>query len=102
MPLITHALLYAGYALIALTTGLALQQIGGLSGGEAFLGGVALFCAAAVTHGGIAAAAAAGAVARTEKRLKGDIERVRTAHREVIADIDAVSARVETLDLKLS
>lgn len=102
MPLITHALLYAGYALIALTTGLALQQVGGTDAGTSFLGGLALFCAAAITHGGIAAAAAAGAVARTEKRLKIDIERVRSAHREVIADIDAVSARVETLDLKLS
>lgn len=98
MPLITHALLYAGYALIALTTGLALAQVGGASGPDAFLGGIALFSAAAVTHGGIAAASAAGAVGRTEKRLKNDIERVRAAHREVIADIDAVSARLETID----
>ncbi len=98
MPLITHALLYAGYALIALTTGLALQQVGGASGAEAFLGGIALFSAAAITHGGISAAFAAGAVGRTEKRLKGDIERVRAAHREVIADIDAVNVRLDSID----
>ncbi len=102
MPLITHVLLYAGYALIALTTGLGLAQVGGATGPEAFLGGIALFSAAAITHGGIAAAGAAGAVGRTEKRLKGDIERVRAAHREVIADIDAVSARLETIDRTVS
>src|SRR5262249_51805451 len=39
MPLITHALLYAGYALVSLTTGLALNQVGGATTSEAFLGG---------------------------------------------------------------
>ncbi len=102
MPLISHILLYAGYALIALTTGLALQSVGGVSAPEAFMGALALFSAAAITHGGITAAVAAGAVAKTEKRLKADIDRVRAAHRDVIADIDAVSAKVETLDLKLA
>jgi len=98
MPLITHALLYVGYAMIALTTGLALSQVGGADIASSVLSGIALFCAAAITHGGIAASAAAGKVGRIEKRLKTDIDRVRAAHREVIADIDAVTARVETLD----
>lgn len=98
MPLITHALLYVGYAMIALTTGLALNRIGGADLASSFLSGIALFSAAAITHGGIAASAAAGKVGRIEKRLKTDIDRVRAAHREVIADIDAVTARVETID----
>ena len=40
MPIITHALLYAGYALISLTVGLALNQIGGQDGAAAFMGGM--------------------------------------------------------------
>jgi cyclic-di-GMP phosphodiesterase TipF (flagellum assembly factor) len=98
MPLITHVLLYLGYAMIALTTGLALDQVGGADMAASVLGGLSLFCAAAITHGGIAAAAAAGAVGRTEKRLRGEIDRVRAAHREISADIDAVTSRLDTLD----
>jgi cyclic-di-GMP phosphodiesterase TipF (flagellum assembly factor) len=98
MPIITHALLYAGYALVSLTIGLALSQVGGESAASAFLGGIALFSACAVTHGGIAAAAAAGKIGNVEKRLKGDMDRLRAAHREVIADIDAVTARLETIE----
>ena len=98
MPIITHALLYAGYVLVSLTVGLALSQVGGESMSSAFLGGLALFSACAVTHAGIAASAAAGKIGGVEKRLKGDMDRLRSAHREVIADIDAVTARLETLE----
>jgi cyclic-di-GMP phosphodiesterase TipF (flagellum assembly factor) len=98
MPAITHALLYAGYALLALTTGLALANVGGASLAEAALGGIALFSALAVTHGGISAAYAAGLVGRTEKRLKGDMDKLRAAHREIVAEMDAVSDRLERLD----
>src|ERR1043165_9102486 len=99
MPIITHALLYAGYALVSLTTGLALSQIGGESAGSAFLGGLAFFSACAVTHAGIAASFAAGKIGGVEKRITGEVERLRTAHREVIADIDAVQARLEQIEM---
>lgn len=98
MPIITHALLYVGYALISLTVGLALNQVGGEGATSAFLGGVALFSACAVTHAGIAAAAAAGRIGTAEKRIKNDMERLRAAHREVIADLDGVQARLEQLE----
>jgi cyclic-di-GMP phosphodiesterase TipF (flagellum assembly factor) len=102
MPLITHALLYAGYALVSLTLGLGLNQIGGSAPPEAFLGGIALFSAFAITHGGIAASHAAGLVGRTEKRLRGDMDRLRAAHREIVADMDATAARVEAIDRRVS
>ena len=99
MPIITHALLYAGYALVSLTVGLALVQVGGESIGSALLGGIGLFSACAVTHAGIGAAAAAGRIGTAEKRIRGDMERLRVAHREVMADIDAVQTRLERLEL---
>ena len=98
MPIITHALLYAGYALVSLTIGLALDQVGGETGASAFLGGIALFSACAVTHAGIAASFAAGKIGGAEKRIKTDMDRLRAAHRDVIADIDAVQARLEQLE----
>ena len=101
MPIITHALLYAGYALISLTVGLALSNVGGESLGSAFLGGIALFSACAVTHAGIAASFAAGRVRAVEKSLKGEADKLRAAHREVIADIDAVAARLDTVERRV-
>jgi cyclic-di-GMP phosphodiesterase TipF (flagellum assembly factor) len=98
MPLITHALLYAGYALISLTIGLALNQVGGADSASAFLGGIALFSACAVTHAGISASAAAGRIGTAERKIKTDMDRLRAAHREVIADIDAVQQRLEQLE----
>ncbi len=98
MPIITHALLYAGYALISLTVGLALAQVGGESGASAFMGGIGLFSACAVTHAGIAASFAAGKIGGAEKRIKTDMERLRAAHREVIADIEAVQARLDNIE----
>ncbi|MBI1186799.1 MAG: EAL domain-containing protein [Alphaproteobacteria bacterium] len=101
MPVITHALLYAGYALVSLTIGLALSQIGGGSGAASFLGGIAFFSACAITHGGIAAASAAGLIGRTEKRIRSDIDKLRAAQREIITDIDAIAARMEDVDRRI-
>lgn len=101
MPLITHALLYAGYALVSLTIGLALSQIGGGSGAASFLGGIAFFSACAITHGGIAAASAAGLIGRTEKRIRADIDKLRAAQREIVADIDTIAARMEEIDRRV-
>ncbi|MES1202307.1 MAG: EAL domain-containing protein [Pseudomonadota bacterium] len=102
MPIITHALLYAGYALLSLTVGLALNQVGGADGASAFLGGLGLFSACAVTHAGIAASAAVGRIGGAEKRIKSDVDRLRAAHREVMADIDAVQARLESLEVAVN
>ena len=98
MPLITHALLYAGYALLALTTGLGLAQVGGATIAEASLGALSLFCACAVTHGGLSAAHAAGAVGRSEKKARAETDKLRAAHREVVAEMDAMSDRIDRLD----
>jgi len=98
MPLITHALLYAGYALLALTTGLALAQVGGSEPGEATIGALALFCAFSVTHAGLSAAYATGAVGRTEKKIKADMDKLRVAHREVVAEMDAMGDRIDRID----
>jgi cyclic-di-GMP phosphodiesterase TipF (flagellum assembly factor) len=98
MPIITHALLYAGYAMVSLTVGLALSQVGGESGAAAFMGGIGLFSACAVTHAGIAASFAAGKIGGAEKRIKTDMEKLRAAHREVLADIESVQARLDNVE----
>jgi cyclic-di-GMP phosphodiesterase TipF (flagellum assembly factor) len=98
MPIITHILLYAAYAMASLTVGLALNQVGGEGLGGSILGGIALFSACAVTHAGISASAAAGRIGQTEKKMRQDMDRLRTAHREVAADIDAVQARLDQLE----
>ncbi|MGE0740930.1 MAG: EAL domain-containing protein [Hyphomonadaceae bacterium] len=101
MPIITHVLLYAAYAMVSLTVGLALNQIGGENMGGAFLGGIAMFSACAVTHAGISASFAAGRVGKTEKKIKGDMERLRAAHREVTADIDAMQTRLDQMEASI-
>jgi cyclic-di-GMP phosphodiesterase TipF (flagellum assembly factor) len=98
MPIITHALLYAGYALFGLTLGLALNQVGGQDMGGAILGGLALFCACAVTHAGLSASFAASRVGQSERRMKGDIDRVRSAQRELSADLDAMAQRLDQVE----
>jgi hypothetical protein len=60
MPIITHVLLYLAYATISATVGIALNQVGGQDMGGAFLGGISLFAACAITHAGITAASAVG------------------------------------------
>jgi cyclic-di-GMP phosphodiesterase TipF (flagellum assembly factor) len=101
MPIITHVLLYLAYATISLTVGLALNQVGGEDIGGAFLGGIGLFCACAVTHAGISASSAAGRIGGMEKRLRGDSERLRGAHREIRADIDAMQTRMDSLEAQI-
>ncbi len=98
MPLITHALLYTGYALLALTTGLALAQVGDATGAEATLGALSLFCACAVTHAGLSAAHAAGAIGRSEKKQKAEMDKLRAAHKEVVSEMDAIGDRIDRLD----
>jgi len=102
MPIITHVLLYGAYATISLTVGLALNQVGGEGVGGSFLGGLALFCACAVTHAGLAASGAAGRVAGVEKKLKAEVERLRATHRDVAADMDAVQARIDHVEATLA
>jgi hypothetical protein len=102
MPIITHILLYAAYAMVSLTVGLALNQVGGEGLGSSILGGIALFSACAVTHAGISATAAAGRVGQAEKKIKGDMERLRTAHREVASDIDAVQTRLDQIETQVA
>jgi len=101
MPIITHVLLYLAYATISLTVGLALNQVGGEGLGASFLGGIALFCACAVTHAGISASAAAGRIGGMEKRMRGDGERLRGAHREIRADIEAMQTRMDSLEAQI-
>ena len=102
MPIITHILLYAAYAMVALTVGLALNQVGGEEMGSSILGGIALFSACAVTHAGISATAAAGRIGQTEKKMKIEMDRLRTAHREVAADIDAVQTRLDQMETQIA
>jgi cyclic-di-GMP phosphodiesterase TipF (flagellum assembly factor) len=98
MPIITHVLLYAAYATISVTVGAWLIQIGGESIGASFLGGLALFSACAVTHAGISATAAAGRIGGVEKRIKGDVERLRASSREIASDIEALQTRLDTVE----
>lgn len=98
MPLITHALLYAGYAALAAFVGVSLSSVGGASAAEAFLGAIALFSAFAVTHAAFTSAYAANAVKRSEKRVAADVAELRAGHRELSGDLDAMSAKLETLD----
>ena len=102
MPFFTHALLYIAYALISLTVGLALNQIGGQDAAASFMGGLGLFSACAVTHAGLSASFAAGRIGGAEKRIKGDMERLRAAHREVTADIDAMQTRLEQIETSMA
>jgi cyclic-di-GMP phosphodiesterase, flagellum assembly factor TipF len=101
MPIITHVLLYLAYATISLTVGLALNQVGGEGVGAAFLGGIGLFCACAVTHAGISASSAAGRIGGVEKRMRGDSERMRNANREIRADIEAMQTRMDSLEAQI-
>lgn len=102
MPIITHVLLYGAYAAISLAVGAALNQVGGQDIGASFLGGIGLFCACAVTHASISASAAAGRIGGTERRIKQDMERLRSAHREISADMDAVQARLDQIETQVA
>jgi len=102
MPIITHVLLYLAYLTISLAVSLALKEVGGQDLGSSFLGGIALFCACAVTHSSISATSAAGRVNETEKSMKRDMERLRVAHREVTADIDAMQTRLDQMETSIA
>jgi cyclic-di-GMP phosphodiesterase TipF (flagellum assembly factor) len=102
MPIITHVLLYLGYLTVSLTVALALNEVGGQDLGSSFLGGIALFCACAVTHASISTTAASGRVGNVEKTMKRDMERLRVAHREVTADIDAMQTRLDQMEASIA
>ena len=102
MPIFTHVLLYIGYAMISLAVGVALNQIGGQDAGSAFMGGLSLFTACAVTHAGIAASAAAGRIGGAEKRIKNDVERVRRSQTEMNSDIQAMQTRMDDLEAQIA
>jgi cyclic-di-GMP phosphodiesterase TipF (flagellum assembly factor) len=100
MSLNTHILLYAGYALAALTVGFGLDQVGGDA--DPFIGGLAFFAVCAMTHAGLAAWHAAGLISNSEERIGAEMNRLRSNHRELMADIDALAARMEELDQRMS
>ncbi len=102
MPIFTHVLLYVAYAMISLAVGLALNQVGAQDAGSAFMGGLSLFTACAVTHAGIAASAAAGRVGGAEKRIKTEVERVRGAQRETAANLEAMQTRLEEIEAQIA
>jgi cyclic-di-GMP phosphodiesterase TipF (flagellum assembly factor) len=102
MPIITHILLYIAYATISATVGIALTQVGGQDIGASFLGGIALFCACAVTHASISTTAASGRIGNAEKQIKRDMERLRVAHREVTADVDAMQTRLDSMEASIA
>jgi cyclic-di-GMP phosphodiesterase TipF (flagellum assembly factor) len=102
MPIFTHVLLYVAYAMISLAVGLALNQVGAQDAGSAFMGGLSLFTACAVTHAGIAASAAAGRVGGAEKRIKHEVERVRGAQRETAAGLEAMQTRLDEIEAQIA
>jgi cyclic-di-GMP phosphodiesterase TipF (flagellum assembly factor) len=102
MPVITHILLYMAYAMISLTVGIALNQIGGEGIGSSFLGGIALFCACAVTHAGVAATSASSRVTGAEKRIRSDADRIRHTQRELSADMEALQTRIDSIEAQVA
>jgi cyclic-di-GMP phosphodiesterase TipF (flagellum assembly factor) len=102
MPIVAHALFYTAYAVVATAVGAALAVIGGGSAAEATLGAIGFFAAFALTHAALSAAHAAGAVKLTEKRLTGEIEKIRQLHKEVVEDVSAVAERLDRVDQTLS
>jgi cyclic-di-GMP phosphodiesterase TipF (flagellum assembly factor) len=102
VPPIVHALFYLAYAIVAFAVALGLVQVGGADGAGATLGGIALFTACAITHAGLTVAGAGGQVRAMEKRLEkkifGEIERIKTQQREMGADIEAMGDHVARLD----
>jgi cyclic-di-GMP phosphodiesterase TipF (flagellum assembly factor) len=102
MPAIAHALFYAAYAMVSLALGLALGRVGGADSAGATLGGLSLFAAFAITHAGLSAAAAAGAVRAAEKRLEkkffAEIERIGAAQTRLSEETGALGDQIARLD----
>jgi cyclic-di-GMP phosphodiesterase TipF (flagellum assembly factor) len=102
MPLVAHALFYVAYAVLAAAVGVALAVVGGGDGASSTLGGLAVFAAFAVTHAALTAAHATGAVRATEKRLRGEIDKVKTLHKEIAEDVAVVAERLDSLDERVN
>ena len=106
MPVIAHALFYAAYAMVSFALGLALIRVGDADAASATLGGLCLFTAFAITHAGLSAASAAGAVHASEKRLKkeftAELERVTAVQRRITEETGALGDQVARLDHAMS
>jgi cyclic-di-GMP phosphodiesterase TipF (flagellum assembly factor) len=102
MPALAHILFYSAYAMVSVALGLALQRVGGVDAGGATLGGVCLFAAFAITHGGLTAANAVGSVRASEKRLEkkffSEIERLRVGHHNLSEEVSVLSDQVARID----
>ena len=103
MPIITHILLYAAYAMISLTVGARAQP------GRRRRIWAARSSAASPSSRRAPSRTRASrrqlprvASASTKRRIKGDMERLRTAHREVTADIDAVQTRLDQIETQVA
>ena len=102
MPAIAHALFYIAYAVVSFAIGVGLTQVGGADNMGATLGSIALFAAFSITHTGMMIAGGAGAVKAMEQRLErkifGELERMKTTQRNVINDMEALGDHVARLD----
>jgi cyclic-di-GMP phosphodiesterase TipF (flagellum assembly factor) len=102
MPAIAHALFYVSYAIVAFAVGLALGRLGGADGAGATLGGLALFASFAITHAGLTLATSSGSVRAMEKRLEkrifGELEKLKISQREFAADINAMGDQIARID----
>jgi cyclic-di-GMP phosphodiesterase TipF (flagellum assembly factor) len=102
MPVIAHALFYAAYAMVSFALGLALSRVGDADAASATLGGLTMFAAFAITHAGLSAAAASGAVKSAEKRLRkefnAEIERVNAVQRRITEETGVLGDQLARMD----
>lgn len=98
MPLLAHVLFYFAYAVTSTALASALIRFVGAGVLEACLAGIALFTAMAVMHAAFAVAHAHDMLNGLEKRLKGEIEGVRTEHKSLKRDVGALTSRVDEMD----
>jgi cyclic-di-GMP phosphodiesterase TipF (flagellum assembly factor) len=100
MSIGAHMLFYAGYALAALTVGLAIDQLNGQSA-DALVGSLAFFAACAGAHAGVAVWHAAGLISQSEKQAGVEVARLRGGHRDLVEELDSVAARLDDLDARI-
>ncbi len=99
MPLIAHALFYFAYAVTSTAIASALIRFTDAGIVQAILAGLAAFAAMAVSHAAYAVAQANGALEQSEKRMRMDMEQVRTGQRRLESHIGTLAARVDDLDM---
>lgn len=101
MPLIAHALFYFAYAVSSTAVASALIRFTDAGTVQAILAGLAAFATLAVSHAAYAVAQANGALDRSEKRMRMDMEQVRTGQRRLESHLGVLNAKVEDLDYNL-